>query len=156
MDKVYEEVAHDAEVLSLAFSKEREGVYYLASASRDRMVHIFTNNGTSGYEPIQSLPDHSASVTAVSFASCKDQQLQLLSSGADKSILYHVLDKDSEGFFHRANHVVSKTAIYDMVVDSQDKRFFTSGPDKFLRSVSFHEVLCIANHLSVEFDFVIG
>lgn len=71
----------------------RLGVHYLASASRDRMIHIFTNSERSIYEPIQSLPDHSASVTAVNFASYKDQQLQLLSSGADKSILYHVLDK---------------------------------------------------------------
>ena len=69
------------------------GVYYLASASRDRMVHIFTNNETKGYEPIQSLPDHSASVTSISFVRSTDQKLQLLSCGADKSILYHVLDK---------------------------------------------------------------
>ena len=68
--------------------------HYMASASRDRMVHVFSSRASrSGYEPIQSVPDHSASVTAISFTTNKEQELQLLSCGADKSVLYHVLDK---------------------------------------------------------------
>ena len=58
------------------------------------MVHIFQcSPGQSGYQPVQSLPDHSAAVTAVKFAPSKDSGLQLLSSGADKSIIFHTLEK---------------------------------------------------------------
>ena len=68
------------------------GSQYLASGSRDRMVHVFSSSeNSSGYVPIQSLPDHSASVTAVSFFN-NNQDLQLLSGGADKSVLYHTKD----------------------------------------------------------------
>lgn len=70
----------------------------MASASRDRMVHVFGSvdkscDGGGCYEPIQSLPDHSASVTAVCFTTSDNQELQLLSCGADKSVLYHTKDK---------------------------------------------------------------
>lgn len=56
------------------------------------MIHIFSNVENT-YQPIQSLPDHSAAVTAVGFTGNKDK-LQLLSAGADKSILFHAVDKD--------------------------------------------------------------
>lgn len=112
MDKVYEEVAHDAEILSLSYSNDVDGktalsckcfklamffsspgVQFLATASRDRMVHIFSKHGENSYQPLQSLPDHSAAVTAVGFTGSQDR-LQLLSSGADKSILFHMMEKD--------------------------------------------------------------
>lgn len=65
---------------------------FLATASRDRMVHVFSNTDDT-YQPIQSLPDHSAAVTAVCFTE-RDGNTQLLSAGADKSIIYHALDID--------------------------------------------------------------
>ena len=57
------------------------------------------SNTEDTYEPIQSLPDHSAAVTAVHFTE-REGNTQLLSAGADKCILYHALDIDevrSEG-----------------------------------------------------------
>ena len=58
------------------------------------MVHIFTCPPSEcSYQPVQSLPDHSAAVTAVKFAPTKDSGMQLLSSGADKSIIFHTMDK---------------------------------------------------------------
>lgn len=108
MDKIYEEVAHDSEILNLSYSREvngkllwcklyfwcsdLSGVQYLATASRDRMIHIFSNV-ESHYQPIQSIPDHSAAVTAVGFTWTGDR-LQLLSAGADKSIVFHGMGKD--------------------------------------------------------------
>lgn len=56
------------------------------------MVHIFTTTDSS-YQPIQSLNDHSAAVTAVKFVLNKDGGLQLLSSGADKSIIFHSMEE---------------------------------------------------------------
>lgn len=58
------------------------------------MVHIFMcPPSESDYQPVQSLPDHSAAVTAIKFAPSKDSGMQLLSSGADKSIIFHSLEK---------------------------------------------------------------
>ncbi len=65
---------------------------YLATASRDRMIHIFSNVETH-YQPIQSIPDHSAAVTAVNFT-WGSERLQLLSAGADKSIVFHAMGRD--------------------------------------------------------------
>ena len=80
------------------------GDQFLASASRDRMVHIFQcPPGQVDYQHAQSLPDHSAAVTAVKFAPSKDSSgLQLLSSGADKSIIFHSLER-VRVFFHSYN-----------------------------------------------------
>ncbi len=57
------------------------------------MIHVFANQAAT-YEPIQSLPDHSASVTAVKFASPNNTSVQLLSSGADKSIIFHTMEEE--------------------------------------------------------------
>lgn len=56
------------------------------------MIHIFSTR-ENDYEPLQSLPDHSASVTAVEFTGGPGG-LQLLSCGADKSVIYHTLKRD--------------------------------------------------------------
>lgn len=42
------------------------GVKLLASASRDRLIHIF--NVDNSYSLEQTLNDHSASITAIKFA----------------------------------------------------------------------------------------
>lgn len=76
--------AHDAEVLCLEYSKEcNENL--LASASRDRLIHVF--NVTEGYECMQTLDDHSSSITAVRFINTRGQ-LQMVSCSADKSIIF--------------------------------------------------------------------
>ena len=84
------------------------GDQFLASASRDRMVHIFQCvPGQMGYQHVQSLPDHSAAVTAVKFAPSKDSGLQLLSSGADKSIIFHSLEKVRDLYNNYAKEITS-------------------------------------------------
>ena len=42
MDQLYKIEAHDSEVLSLEYSRPESGVRLLASASRDRLIHIFS------------------------------------------------------------------------------------------------------------------
>ena len=39
---------------------------FLATASRDRLIHVFTTED-SNYNHVQTLDDHSASITAVKF-----------------------------------------------------------------------------------------
>ena len=48
MDQLYKIEAHDAEVLSLEYSRPESGVRLLASASRDRLIHIFSVDQVPG------------------------------------------------------------------------------------------------------------
>ena len=61
------------------------GVQLLATASRDRLVHIFDIDHNYGL--VQTLDDHSSAITAVRFTEL-DSQLMMLSCGADKSLLF--------------------------------------------------------------------
>lgn len=87
--------AHDAEVLCLEYSRfsrySMDGSKLLASASRDRLIHVF--NVDQGYNFLQTLDDHSSSITAVRFfhQSSQSNQIQMVSCGADKSIIFRQL-----------------------------------------------------------------
>lgn len=61
------------------------GVNLLATASRDRLLHVF--DVENGYRLIQTLDDHSSAITAIKFVQL-DGQLLMLSCGADKSLLF--------------------------------------------------------------------
>lgn len=104
--------AHDSEVLCLEYSREnstapiggdvvnnnnvnnKTGVNngsqgtgrLLASGSRDRFVHVF--DVEREYQFQQTLDDHSSSITAVRFVQGPGSQLQMISCGADKSIIF--------------------------------------------------------------------
>ncbi|CAG2170479.1 unnamed protein product [Oppiella nova] len=81
--------AHDSEVLCLEYSDEHhfDGKSLLASASRDRLIHIF--DVKQQYSFVQTMDDHSSSITAVKFVRNNDHKsLQMISCGADKSIIF--------------------------------------------------------------------
>lgn len=97
LDVVFEVEAHDAEVLCIEYSSEYEGkrplilcptstflspslyssllphfslssskgLQFMASASRDRLIHVFSVGDT--YRHMQTMDDHSASITAIRF-----------------------------------------------------------------------------------------
>ena len=91
--------AHDAEVLCLEYSRfsrySMDSPRLLASASRDRLIHVFSVD--QGYNFLQTLDDHSSSITAVRFFSQNNQadQIQMVSCGADKSIIFRQLQSVS-------------------------------------------------------------
>nr|CAD7263108.1 unnamed protein product [Timema shepardi] len=154
--------AHDAEVLCLEYSRPESGHRLLASASRDRLIHIF--NVDEEYNFVQTLDDHSSSITAVKFLHSA-QQLQMVSCGADKSIIFRQLqsldDKlspsgersaitedgmhgdgrrevaltpgGSQIQFSRGHNVAGKTTLYDMEVDSGQKHILTACQDRSIR-----------------------
>ncbi|CAJ0633274.1 16507_t:CDS:2 [Entrophospora sp. SA101] len=80
--------AHDAEILAIEFTdgKLPESPYLIATASRDRILHIFDIN--SNFQLIQTLDDHSSSITAIKFT---NDGGRLISCGADKSIILTAL-----------------------------------------------------------------
>ena len=65
MDELCKIEAHDAEVLCLEYSLNAANTAqsYLASASRDRLIHVF--NAGKNYGFLTTLDDHSSSITAV-------------------------------------------------------------------------------------------
>ena len=130
MDQVQEVEAHDSEVLCLEFTRPETGVRLLASASRDRLIHVFDMD--QQYSLVQTLDDHSSAITAVHFAE-QDGQLHMLSCGADKSILFRTAQQDPEFGFVLNRHLVGRTTLYDMDIDVTHKFVTTACQDRNVR-----------------------
>ncbi|XP_069500664.1 WD repeat-containing protein 62 [Ambystoma mexicanum] len=131
MDELLKVEGHDGEVLCLEYSKPEMGKTFLASASRDRLIHIFSVE--KGYNLEQTLDDHSSSITSVKFA-CREGQVQMISCGADKSIYFRTLQKlPEESNFTRTHHVVEKTMLYDMDTDITRKYVAIACQDRNVR-----------------------
>lgn len=93
MSEKFKIEAHDAEVLCLEYT-QNSAQNLLASASRDRLIHVF--DVENGYNFLQTLDDHSSSITAVRFLSSQGN-LQMVSCGADKSIIFRQLNGSPQG-----------------------------------------------------------
>ena len=103
MREIYSTQAHSAEILTLHYSPpvrptrdgswtsdlsdpndEEEELVLLASAGRDRLVHVF--DASAGYCPIRTLDNHSSSVTVVKFT---PDGTRLLSCGGDRTMVFN-------------------------------------------------------------------
>ncbi|KAM9326398.1 WD repeat-containing protein 62-like [Gastrophryne carolinensis] len=128
--------AHDGEVLCLEYSRPLNGVTLLASASRDRLIHVL--NVDQDYSLVQTLDDHSSSITAVKFAG-DAEQMHMISCGADKSIYFRPAQVLQEGIhISRLHHAVEKTTLYDLDIDVTQKMAAVACQDKTVR---FYNVL---------------
>ncbi|KAG8188886.1 hypothetical protein JTE90_014946 [Oedothorax gibbosus] len=80
--------AHDAEVLCLEYSDTDKGSppQVLCSGSRDRLAHLF-DASTGDYPFVQTLDEHTSSVTSVKFVREGEGSLRLVSCSADKSLV---------------------------------------------------------------------
>lgn len=128
--------AHDSEVLCLEYSQPSSSSnenYYLSSASRDRLIHIFDVN--QQYSFVTTLDDHNSAITAIRFAgdSENNDSLQLLSCGADKSIIIRKKVTNKGQIFNREHHVVGKTTFYDMELDKENNCVLTACQDRQIR-----------------------
>jgi WD40 repeat protein len=123
--------AHDSEILSLDFSHSVPGHYYLASSSRDRLIHVFKAH--DAYELLQTIDDHSGAITAVQFTA-QQNQLHLMSCGADKSVMFRTLITTlSEPKFVMSHHVSTKATLYDMQIDATGKYAAVACQDRKVR-----------------------
>ncbi|XP_054855250.1 WD repeat-containing protein 62 [Eublepharis macularius] len=130
MEEVMKVEAHDSEVLCLEYSKPETGTALLASASRDRLIHVL--NVEKNYKLEQTLDDHSSAITAVKFAG--DGDIQMISCGADKSIYFRSAQKVADGVhFIRTHHVAEKTTLYDMDIDITQKYVAVACQDRNVR-----------------------
>ncbi|EFX83500.1 hypothetical protein DAPPUDRAFT_48286 [Daphnia pulex] len=131
MDQLYKIEAHDSEVLSLEYSKPESGLRLLASASRDRLIHIFSVD--QGYSFVQTLDDHSSSITSVRFV-LSHGLFQMVSCGADKSLIFRQLQQvKPQVQFARGHNIVGKTTFYDMESDQSQKHILTACQDRSVR-----------------------
>uniref|UniRef100_W5N198 Mitogen-activated protein kinase binding protein 1 n=1 Tax=Lepisosteus oculatus TaxID=7918 RepID=W5N198_LEPOC len=131
MGEILKVEAHDSEILCLEYSKPETGLNLLATASRDRLIHVL--DAERGYSLLQTLDDHSSSITAVKFAA-NDGKVRMISCGADKSVYFRTAQKTSEGTeFTRTHHIVRKTTLYDMDVDPTFKYAAIGCQDRCIR-----------------------
>ncbi|XP_067413419.1 WD repeat-containing protein 62 isoform X2 [Emydura macquarii macquarii] len=130
MHEVVKVEAHDSEVLCLEYSKPETGMALLASASRDRLIHVL--NVDKNYKLEQTLDDHSSAITAVKFAG--NGEVKMISCGADKSIYFRSAQKVADGInFIRTHHVAEKTTLYDMDIDITQKYVAVACQDRNVR-----------------------
>ncbi|RVE45608.1 hypothetical protein evm_009721 [Chilo suppressalis] len=124
--------AHDAEVLCLEYAASPR---LLASASRDRLIHVF--HADKSYQILQTLDDHSSSITAVRFLN-SGGGLQMVSCGADKTILFRQLRMTQDGGyqFARGQNVSGRSTLYDMEVDAGGRHILTACQDRNVRVYS--------------------
>ncbi|XP_030071349.1 mitogen-activated protein kinase-binding protein 1 isoform X2 [Microcaecilia unicolor] len=123
--------AHDSEILCLEYSKPETGLNLLATASRDRLIHVL--DAGKEYSLQQTLDEHSSSITSVKFAA-NDGKVRMISCGADKSVYFRTAQKSEEGIrFTRTHHIVRKTTLYDMDVDPSRKYAAIGCQDRNIR-----------------------
>lgn len=139
--------AHAAEILSLNYSPalvsadqkywfvkneddetlpdDDSALVLLASAGRDRLVHVF--NASEHYSHLHTLDHHSSSVTIVKFTS---DGKKLISCGGDKNMVFnHVNGPD----IHKFKSIATPNGtINGLAVDTSNKFAVTSGQDKRL------------------------
>ncbi|XP_029966677.1 mitogen-activated protein kinase-binding protein 1-like [Salarias fasciatus] len=131
MEEILKVEAHDAEILCLEYSKPETGLKLLATASRDRLIHVL--DAEDDYSLVQTLDEHSSSITAVRFAA-NDNKVRMVSCGADKSIYFRTAHKTDRGTeFRRSHHLVRKTTLYDMDVDVSCKYAAVGCQDRCIR-----------------------
>ncbi|XP_036449006.1 mitogen-activated protein kinase-binding protein 1 [Colossoma macropomum] len=131
MEEILNVQAHDSEILCLEYSKPETGLRLLATASRDRLIHVL--DAEREYGLLQTLDEHSSSITAVRFAA-NDGKIRMISCGADKSIYFRTAQKTDEGtVFSRTHHIVRKTTLYDMVIDPTHKYAAIGCQDRSIR-----------------------
>uniref|UniRef100_I3K0Z3 Mitogen-activated protein kinase binding protein 1 n=1 Tax=Oreochromis niloticus TaxID=8128 RepID=I3K0Z3_ORENI len=114
MEEILNVQAHDSDILCLEFSKPDTGLQLLATAGRDRLIHVL--DAGRDYSLVQTLDEHSSSITAVRFAGTG--KVRMISCGADKSVYFRTAQQTGEGLeFTRTHHAVRKTTLYDMDVE---------------------------------------
>uniref|UniRef100_A0AAZ3RGG6 Mitogen-activated protein kinase binding protein 1 n=1 Tax=Oncorhynchus tshawytscha TaxID=74940 RepID=A0AAZ3RGG6_ONCTS len=131
MGEILNVQAHDSEILCLEYSKPETGLKLLATASRDRLIHVL--DAEREYSLLQTLDEHSSSITAVRFAA-NEGKVRMISCGADKSIYFRTAQKSDEGtMFTRTHHIVRKTTLYDMDIDPTRKYAVIGCQDRSIR-----------------------
>ncbi|KAG2173149.1 hypothetical protein INT43_004522 [Umbelopsis isabellina] len=110
--------AHDSEILTIDFSTSastRESPGLIASASRDRLIHVFDIQ--KDFKLLQTMDDHSSSITAVKFSMNGNT---LVSCSADKSVIFRSKTPQQTVYNSYHNHS-GRATVFNMELDVHDK-----------------------------------
>lgn len=119
--------------MSLAFGKTPQDKLILASAGRDRLLHIF--NASTNFDLMQTLEEHTSTITSILFTklTCK-----LISSGSDKSCVFRSLKlNEDEEYFVSYRTTPLKSTVYSMVTETSENFIVTANQD---RKLTFLEI----------------
>ncbi|XP_007232890.3 mitogen-activated protein kinase-binding protein 1 isoform X2 [Astyanax mexicanus] len=131
MEEILKVEAHDSEILCLEYSKPETGIQLFATAGRDRLIHVL--DVEEDYKLLQTLDEHSSSITAVRFTA-NEGKVRMISCGADKSLYFRTAHRAFRGVkFKRTHHVVRKSTLYDMDVDPTCKYAAVACQDRSIR-----------------------
>ncbi|TSK58026.1 Mitogen-activated protein kinase-binding protein 1 [Bagarius yarrelli] len=131
MEEVLQIKMHDSEILCLEYSKPETGMNLLATAGRDRLIHVLDVD--DDYTLLQTLDDHSSSITAVRFAA-SEGKVRMVSCGADKSVYIRAAHRTLKGVkFKRTHHIVRKSTLHDLDVDPTCKCAVVGCQDRSIR-----------------------
>ncbi|XP_075239234.1 uncharacterized protein LOC142334804 isoform X4 [Convolutriloba macropyga] len=124
--------AHNSEVLSLEYSPSYIQPPMLATASRDRLLHVLSLE--NNYDLLKTLPDHSSSITGVMFNELRNGTIQLVSCAFDKSLVFrNVAVGQNSVHFSREHIVAEKTTFYDLTLDLEQNLYATACQDRNIR-----------------------
>ncbi|CAB5191887.1 uncharacterized protein OCT59_005327 [Rhizophagus irregularis] len=122
--------AHDAEILTIEFTNGSlpDSPYLIATASRDRILHVFDIK--NNFRLIQTLDDHSSSITAIKFT---NDGGRLISCGADKSIIFRSRQNNG-GFpcYVTYHNISGRSTVFDMDIDITNKYISTVSGERRL------------------------
>ncbi|KAI6213245.1 hypothetical protein M3Y94_00128200 [Aphelenchoides besseyi] len=126
--------AHENEIRCLEYSNPNVGRHFLASGSRDRLVHLFDVD--QGYAHLTVIEDHSSTVYSVIFIPTIDS-LQLITCSTDKLVVLRkqVHDSDGELNFERVKQLSIKNGPNYLVV-TPENNLLTAGSDRHIRTYS--------------------
>ncbi|KAI8370435.1 WD40-repeat-containing domain protein [Radiomyces spectabilis] len=114
-DQITYQEAHDSEILSIDITNldQPDIPHLIATASRDRFIHIF--DVSTDFQLVQSLDDHSSSITAVRFANGAEK---LISCGADKGVIFRSRAVKPPSSPYTTYHNYSgRSTVFDMALD---------------------------------------
>ncbi|KAJ3229719.1 mitogen-activated protein kinase binding protein 1 [Chytriomyces hyalinus] len=142
--------AHDGEILAMDFTLghvDRDLPELLATGSRDRLIHVFNIRWNGVVQLIQTLDEHTSSITGVKFS---EGGRKLMSSAADKSIVFRSLQEDlnkpGSASYTPFQNSTGRSTVFDIEIDpatgkhllsvTQDRRLslYNAGTGKLLRS----------------------
>ena len=125
--------AHDSEVLSLEYSASYIEPPMLATASRDRVLHVLSVD--QNYDLVRTLTDHSSSITGVKIHELRNGTIQLVSGGMDKSLVFRNVTIGNGGNVQltREHIVAEKTTFYDLTLDTEQNLYATACQDRNIR-----------------------
>ncbi|KAJ7357497.1 mitogen-activated protein kinase binding protein 1 [Desmophyllum pertusum] len=124
--------AHESEVLCVEFSPTETGTVINTTGLCWARFDSFTVfDVANNFILLQTLDDHSASITSIKFNMSEADELQLLSCGADKSIIFRTAQQSFS--LLGAQNFVGKTTFYDMDIDPSGKLAATACQDRNVR-----------------------